>query len=54
MIRYSQLSTPSNPVLVDFDNHASGQTSVDVDDGCHDQKVTGSSSEGQAEAMETS
>lgn len=54
MIRYSQLSTPSNPVLVDFDNHASGQTSdVDVD-GCHDQKVTGSSSEGQAEAMETS
>ncbi|KAI8561829.1 hypothetical protein RHMOL_Rhmol04G0372000 [Rhododendron molle] len=50
--RYPQLSTPSNSMLVDFDNHASGQIS-DVD-GCRDRKVTGSSSEGQAEAMETS
>ncbi|KAE9455115.1 hypothetical protein C3L33_12980, partial [Rhododendron williamsianum] len=50
--RYPQLSTPSNSMLVDFDNHASGQIS-DVD-GCRSRKVTGSSSEGQAEAMETS
>lgn len=52
VIRYPQLSTPSNSMLVDFDNHASGQIS-DVD-GCRSRKVTGSSSEGQAEAMETS
>lgn len=52
VIRYPQLSTPSNSVLVDFNYHASGQ--ISDGDGCHDQKVMGSSSGGQAEAMETS
>ncbi|XP_028060879.1 FIP1[III]-like protein [Camellia sinensis] len=50
--RCSQVTNPSNPVSVDSDIHGSDQIS-DVNGHFH-RKVTGSSSVGNAEAMETS
>ena len=52
MIRCSQQTMPPNLVSVDSDNHGSGQISH-VDEHCS-QKVTGTSSEGNTEAPETS
>ena len=52
MIRCSQQTTPPNPVSADSDNHGSSQISY-VDEHCS-QKATGTSSEGNTEAPETS